>query len=79
MSKDEDDKLDKILEEMAKMNRGLYGDPHNKVPGLMQSHFELKDQVEKINEFKKKATWTFAGLTTAAPFIAAEVRKWFGL
>jgi hypothetical protein len=86
MSQDQDDKLDRILnkldeqgEEIMKMNRGLYGDPHNKVPGLMQGHYELKTDVDKIKEFKKKATWTFAGLTTAAPFIIAEVRKLLGI
>lgn len=65
MNAQEDDKLDKILKEIGKINRGLYGDAENKVPGLMQNHYELKEDVVKLKEGKKKLYWMVGGFVAA--------------
>lgn len=68
MTQDEDHRLDKILTEVEKINRGLYGDPENKVKGLMQEHYELKDDVQKIKENEKKKAWFIAAFSSGASF-----------
>jgi Zn-dependent membrane protease YugP len=83
MSQQEESKLDRILKEVGDINRGLYGDHKNKVKGLMQEHYELKEQVVKLKETDKKRTWVVFGFTSAigfsAPFVWAMVKKYFGL
>lgn len=68
----ESEKLDKILanqeaqqELIEKMNRGLYGDEHNKQPGLMQKHYEVEGRVGKLEDIKKKAGWIAGGFILA--------------
>lgn len=69
MSHEENNKLDKIYEAVEKINRGLYGDADNKVPGLMQSHYELRDDVNKLKDDKKKQRWIIAGISVTVPVI----------
>jgi hypothetical protein len=68
-----EEKLDKILSEVDQIKRGLYGDAVNKVPGLMQDHYELKTDVKKLKDGRKKIMWVSAG------FIAAVQAIWFYL
>lgn len=77
MSLEENDKLDKVLAQLEKMNRGLYGDPDNKVVGLMQDHFELKADVLKLKEKDKYKTWTIAAFTSGASFGLPFLWDWF--
>jgi hypothetical protein len=79
MSAEEDDKLDHIIRKIDKINLGLYGDADNKIPGLMQGHYELKEDVHKLKEFKKKATWVSLGLSTAWPAIVYFFKSKFNL
>lgn len=83
MSAQENDKLDRLIDQVEKMNRGLYGDAENKVPGLMQSHYEVKAEVLQMKEAQKKRTWMIAGFSSAAsltlPVLWEWLKKTFGL
>lgn len=73
---DADEKIDQILKEVGKINRGLYGDADNKVPGLMQEHYQLKNDFEKLNEKDKKRTWVFMGASAVISFISPFLWNW---
>lgn len=81
MSVPEEDKLDKIIRAIDKIDRGLYGDADNKVPGLMQNHYELKARMDLMQEREKKRTYLIAGFSSAAslglPFVWEWVKKTF--
>lgn len=77
MSAEQEDKLQLILDEVAKINRGLYGDPVNKVPGMMQSHYDLKAEFDLEKENRKKRTWMIAGFSSAASFSLPVLWEWF--
>jgi len=79
MSQQEEDKLDIIIKKLDKMERGLYGDIDNKVPGIMQSFYELKADVEKLKEHRRKAIWWGAGFITAMNAAAIYIFKKLGL
>lgn len=79
MSHEENNKLDKIYEAVEKINRGLYGDADNKVPGLMQSHYELRDDVNKLKDDKKKQRWIIAGVSITVPVIIHLLKEKLGL
>ena len=83
MSANEEEKIDKLIAQVEKMNRGLYGDAENKVPGLMQSHYEVKADVQELKENQKKRVWIIAGFSTAAsislPLFIEWFKKQFGL
>jgi hypothetical protein len=83
MSAQENDKLDRLIDQVEKMNRGLYGDAENKVPGLMQSHYEVKADVLAMKENQKKRVWMIAGFSSAAsltlPALLEWIKKTFGL
>jgi RNA binding exosome subunit len=79
MSDEQEDKIDRVLslledhtKDLATIKRGVYGDPVNKVSGLidtdrMQDEV-LKDHQNQINELKeenKKRKWTLAGFSAA--------------
>lgn len=79
MSADQDDKLDQILASLDKIQRGLYGDADNKVPGLMQDHHEVKEDVKLLKEDKKKQKWIIAGVSITIPIIIHYLKEKFGI
>jgi Zn-dependent membrane protease YugP len=79
MSHQEDSKLDQILSEIGKINRGLYGDPVNKVSGLMQDHYEMKAEVVKLKDSEKKRAWMAAGVSITLPVIIVWLKQKLGL
>lgn len=79
MSQQEEDKLDKLIKMVDKMNRGLYGDADNKVPGLMQAHYELHSDVVKLKENEKKKAWMAAGTSVTLPLIVMWFKEKLGL
>lgn len=79
MSQQEDDKLDKILKQVESINRGLYGDAVNKVPGLMQQHYELDAKVDKLQESEKKRTWMAGGVSLTFPLVVMWLKDKLGL
>jgi hypothetical protein len=72
----QEQKIDQILSQLEKMNRGLYGDSDNKMPGLMQRHYELKEDVDKLKEKEKRRQWIVYGGTTVLGFTAPAIIDW---
>ena len=83
MSQNEEDKIDKLIQEVARMNRGLYGDSENKQKGLMQVVYDTVDDVDKIKDKQKRMSYTLGGLglagTVTWPFIWESIKKYFGI
>ena len=84
MSADETSKLDRILEhldsqteEIAKINRGLYGDPANEIKGALKRLSEVETEVSTLKEFKKKIVYFVGAVTTAATLAFELVGDWF--
>lgn len=72
----QEQKIDQILNQLEKMNRGLYGDADNKMPGLMQRHYELKEDVDKLKEKDKRRQWILYGGSSVIGFLAPIVWQW---
>lgn len=76
-------KVEAISDHVESIDRGLYGDPKNKVPGLMQQLYETKEEVQVLKDKDKKRTWMIAGFSSAAsltlPVLWEWVKKHFGL
>lgn len=68
-------KIDKILSETEAIKRGLYGDEFNKRPGLMQEHYELKADVVKLKEGRKKIMWLSAGFIFAVELVYFIIKE----
>jgi hypothetical protein len=75
----QDEKLTQILTEVSEIRRGLYGDDLNKMPGLMQKHYEVAAKVDKLEDHRKKAIWWGMGLIAGLQFAWFFVRKLFNL
>lgn len=64
---EESGKLDELIGMVKTMSkkvdtieRGVYGDPANKVPGLIDTDREQHSRIKSLEETRKKALW-FAG------------------
>jgi hypothetical protein len=86
MSDKENDKLDRILNKLddhdiklADIQRGIYGDPKNDVPGLMKENKDQEKRIKELEDLKKKGTYMVAGVTLAWPIIWHHIKGFFGL
>ena len=57
---------DEIHSEMAKMQRAVYGEPENKVPGILQRLAVVEESNGKLHEFKKRILWVWGAVVTFA-------------
>jgi|ERR1044072_3845414 hypothetical protein len=55
----------KVSEDMDELKRGLYGDPKNKVPGLIDRQTKTEEDVKKIKTRNARVTWYAAGFVGA--------------
>jgi hypothetical protein len=83
MSQHDEDRIDKLIEQVEKMNRGLYGDEENKQKGLMQVVYENVDDVKQLKEKAQRRTWMIAGASSTGSLLLPVVWEWmkktFGL
>lgn len=76
MSATEEDKLDRLIDQVEKLNRGLYGDAENKQKGLMQVVYDNVEDVRKLKEMNQKKTWMIAGFSSAASLVLPMLWEW---
>lgn len=86
MSEKENDKLDKVLyhletlgKSVAKIERGVYGDPDNDVPGLIKENKSQETRIKSLEENQKKQKWIIAGVSFSVPVIIHFVKQKIGL
>lgn len=65
MNSDESQLLRDIRDEVQEIRRGLYGDPVNKVRGLVQRQEEDEVRIDKLEEFRKRIIWVWGIVVTA--------------
>lgn len=75
----QEEKIDHIFNKVDKIDRGLYGDTENKVPGLMQKHYSLKEKVERLEDHRKKAVYYGSGLFVGLQFAWFFIKDKFNL
>jgi hypothetical protein len=64
--------LDKQTAQLANLERGMYGDPANKVKGIVDEVADIKRWIEKS---KRKIAW-IAGFGTAIGLLLNKVWEW---
>jgi len=72
--------LDMHSDQNAKIERGLYGDPENKVKGALDQIEDLKGQIHKIEYWILKhnlKTAFISGVTASVVLFAKMVGSWF--
>ena len=67
------DMVQTIQNDVHTIKRGVYGDPKNKVRGLIETDLEQHDRIKTLEEHRKKAFWILTGL-----LIAVEILGWIG-
>lgn len=77
-------KLDTILshlkkqgEDIDRINRGLYGDPDNKTPGLIERQLQDEQRLKKLEDDRKRQRYWTAGLVTGLQTIWFFLVKFF--
>lgn len=56
------EKLSKQEKDIARINRGLYGDPDNETPGLIARQKMDEDRLQKLEESNKRQKYWLAGV-----------------
>jgi hypothetical protein len=74
MSAQEDDKLDRILQTVEKISRGVYGDPDNGVDGLIKENKDQEKRISALEDHQKKQKWMIAGVSFSVPVIIHFVK-----
>lgn len=74
-----DEKIDAILKlcetqgkNIDRINRGLYGDPDNKLPGLIDRQISDEDRIRRLERHNDRQKWYLGGIGVAF-MIAWEV------
>jgi hypothetical protein len=68
--------MEEIGEKVESIDRGLYGDDKNKVPGLMQKQLQVEDRVKVLEDKDKKRVWMVAGFSSAAGLGIPSLLDW---
>ena len=64
-----------MKEELHQVKRGVYGDPANKTPGLIDTDISQHHRIKKLEEVKNKFLWTAGGITAVVSFILYLLKK----
>jgi hypothetical protein len=75
----QEEKIDKILTHVEKLNRGMYGDPDNGVPGLIKENQDQEVRLKAVEENQKKVKYWIAGFSFAVPSLLYFVKEKLGL
>ena len=82
MSDQQEDKLDKIIAKLETIERGVYGDPQNQVPGLIETDRSQDKRITALEDQNKKQKYTIAGIGLASgigfPYFIEWVKKHLG-
>jgi hypothetical protein len=70
-------KLDDLAEETAIIKRGLYGDPKNKVRGLIDRQDQDEERITKIENRQTKSIAIVTGFATGLTFVIEFVIRFF--
>lgn len=69
MTKDEreyfDGKFLHIHNDVDELRRGIYGDPKNKVKGLIDTDREQHERIKSLEDTRKKGLWVGGGILLA--------------
>lgn len=78
-----DEKIDQILKlceqhgrDIERINRGLYGDPDNKTPGLIERQFEDESRLNALEERNDRQKWWTGGAVAALTLIFSLMWNW---
>lgn len=74
-----EEKVDKILKHVEKMDRGIYGDLDNGTPGLIKENKNQEDRIVKLEESQKKIKYWIAGFSFATPPLLYIIKQKLGL
>jgi|GEM_PF-3632102 len=72
-----DDKFVGIEKMLAKIDRGVYGDFENKVPGLIDTDKQQHKRIKSLEDTRKKAVWVGAGIIAALELAWHGFKEWF--
>lgn len=75
----QDEKLDKILSKVEKIDRGMYGDPDNGVPGLIKDNQDQEERILALEDSQKKVKYWIAGFSVTVPALIAFIKQRFGM
>lgn len=70
-----DEKLDKILEQVEKINRGVYGDKDNGVKGLIKENQDQEERIKSLEDTRKHAKYWVGGVTVAGSAVVVFVKE----
>lgn len=74
-----DEKLDKILWHVEKLNRGVYGDPDNGVKGLIKENQDQEERIKSLEDTRKHAKYWVGGFSVAGSTVAVFIKEKLGL
>lgn len=66
-----------FIEELHTISRGLYGDPQNKVPGLIQRQERDEDDIRKLKAFQTKLSILWGMIIVTAGVVWEFIRAKF--
>lgn len=79
-----EDKIDEILKltqqntnDIAHIKRGLYGDPVNKLPGLIDRQIEDEAEIKKLKDQQSRTLWIVTGFGAAVSVIFNFLKELF--
>lgn len=58
-----------IMQDIGSINRAIYGDEKNHVPGLLQRQLQDEKNIEELKMTKKRVVWGLAGAITVFEII----------
>lgn len=74
-----DEKLDKILGHVEKLNRGMYGDPDNGVPGLIKDNLDQEERIKSLEQGQKNFKYWIGGFSFAGSAVVIMIKEKLGL
>lgn len=71
------EKIDKILKHVEKIDRGMYGDPDNMTPGVIERQLNDAIRIQRLEDSRKTQRYWIAGMITGLQAIWFFVIKLF--
>lgn len=73
--------LEKQGRDIERINRGLYGDSDNKLPGLIERQIEDERRIDKLEKHHERQKWYLGGIGVSAlvawEFISDHIKSFF--
>lgn len=79
-----EEKIDAILKHcehqsksIERLERGMYGDKDNKLPGLIDRQLSDEDRIEKLEQHNDRQKWWTGGVVAALTLVFSFLWNWF--